>query len=696
MSNKSVKRIGLTLLCVLILATLATNTASAPVQRGPKIDKVRWKVTRSPAAQLIEMTLGPPDGSDMWMGMIRPTDVEACDDLGYSLSSRSGMHFCEFGFNMRNPPLDDVNFRHALSHLVPKEKIIGTLFKYINIPISTMVPPAQGLWYNPYVDPQSYSRTEAEEILAAANYTKAGGEWVMPDGGPIPDIRVYIPLEIVAPTSYTIGRMFVEECNAIGLSSIHLEPMDFSTYTDLAFDEWDFDIFWVCWRLGTNPTLLYWFFHSEMLYYGSRNCYGVNWPELDAEIETFYFGLDHPAKITAVKKIQEMLIGGTTTEPLGKPAQAGREQALPLIPVYSRNMYDVMYDDDKGTPDPGDDEGLRGAVNMFGYGVENGWTWMNIEWNTPTGDRPGTTEAIVVPILDEFPETINPASADTVYAADVMEDAFDGLIATNPYTHTDVPWLATSWSYQAWTTPEGHEGMKIEFELRTTDLIGVPVKWQDGDAIHASDVTFAFDFLHDNQIADFWGRYMHYLSSEYTGNTITAYMNTTSQWQMYGLAGDALLFPPQVWGPWDGQPTADIEAWDPSAEAGVGVPTKVYGTGPLIVQHNTRHFADSGYGDYEANRDYWLTTENITRIIEEMFHAAGDVNWDEEVAIEDLQKIAIYYGYTSSDPEWTDPVHNANWCDISGPAGAPDEEVGIDDLAQCGKFYGEPKTVPSD
>jgi ABC-type transport system substrate-binding protein len=683
------KRISLTIVCISILATMfAFNMVSAQGQRGPKIDRVRWKVTRSPAAQLIEMTLGPPDGSDMWMGMIRPTDVEAMDDLGYTLSSRSGMHFCEFGFNMRNPPLDDVNFRQALAHLVPKERIIGTLFKYIDIPVDTMVPPAQGLWYNPYVDPHPYSRTEAESILAAAGYHKVAGVWEMPDHSAIPDIRVYIPLEIVAPTSYTIGRMFVEECTAIGLSSIQLEPMDFSTYTSLAFDEWDFDIFWVCWRLGTQPTLLYAFFHSSQNFLGSRNCYGINWAALDAEIETFYFGLNHPAKVTAVKKAQEMLMGGSTTDPLQSPAQPGREQAIPLIPVYSRNMYDTQYDNWMGTEDEADDQGLRGAVNMFGYGVENGWTWMNIHWNTPTGYRPGTSEAIVVPIMDEFPETLNPSSADTVYAADVMEDAFDGLIATQPYTHADVPWLATSWSYAA-----EPGGMYIEFELRTTDNHAEPVKWQDGDPIDPSDVTFAWDFLHDHEIADFWATMSHYISSEYVGNTITAHMDTTSQWYLYSLAGSALQFPPQVWGPWVGQPTADIEAWDPSAEAGPGgLPTKVYGTGPLIVQHSTRHFADAGYGDYVANREYWLTTDEIDSLITEMFHLAGDVDRSAEVDIVDLQRIALAYGSNSTypSPPW-DPD-----ADIYGPEGVPDTVIGIDDLGQCGKFYGEPKTVPSE
>jgi ABC-type transport system substrate-binding protein len=674
--NRLYKRLGLILICISMLTLIfAANPIGATNgQRGPRVDTMRWKVTRSPAAQLVEMTLGPPDGSDAWMGMIRPTDVEAMDDQGKSLSSRSMMHFCEFGFNYRNVPLDDVNFRHALAHLVPKEMIIGTLFKYIDVPVSTPVAPAQGLWYNPYVDPHPYSRDEADDILGAAGYQKIGGEWKMPDTSEIPNIRVYIPLEIVAPTSYTIGRMFVDECHAIGLTSVNLEPMDFSTYTSLAFDEWDFDIFWVCWRLGVNPTLLYFFFHSSQNYQGSNNCYGIDWEELDDEIEIFYYGLDHPAKIAAAKKAQEMLMGGTTTDPLAMPAQADRDQAIPLIPVYSRNAYDTQQPE------------LRGAVNMFGYGIENTWTWMNIYWDTPNEYRPGTNEKIVVPILDEFPETLNPVSYDTVYAADCMEDAWDGLIATNPYTHRDLPWLATSWSYGAEAG-----GMYITYNLRTTDNYGQPIRWQDGDPIAPSDVKFAWDFLHDNEIADTWGSMTYYIDSEIVGNEITAHMSTTSQWLVYSLSGFAYLLPPQVWQVWDGQPAADIEAWDPSAVPGPGgLPTSVFGTGPFILQHSTTFVSTAGYCDEVANRNYWLTTAEIQDIIATMFHSAGDVDSDGQINIPgDLYRIGAAWHKADGDPGWDADA------DVCGPLGGPpDLYIDIDDLSTAGKFYGETRTVP--
>jgi len=40
--------------------------ASGQPQRGPEIDTLQFRVVRSPAAQYMEMTIGPPVGSDVW------------------------------------------------------------------------------------------------------------------------------------------------------------------------------------------------------------------------------------------------------------------------------------------------------------------------------------------------------------------------------------------------------------------------------------------------------------------------------------------------------------------------------------------------------------------------------------------------------------------------------------------------------
>ncbi len=676
----------------MLITAFSVDTASSLDQRGPRIDLLRQKVTRSPAAQLVEMIQGPPTGSDIWQSLERRGDVQVMEALGKTVTSRSGFHYCQIGMNYRVAPLSDVNYRHALAHLVPKDRIIGSLFGYLAVRVDTPVPPAQSLWYNAQVDPHPYSPAEAEAILGQADglYAKVGGVWMYKTGAPLEPVRFYVPLEVTAPTSYAIGRSTVEEAQKIGLNNINLTPMDFATYLDLVFNQWDYEMFYVCYGLSRNPTHLWDLFNSKNNFPGSSNPHALNYADLDAFTDILWTSLDHDAKVVAVHRAQELLMGGTTMNPLPQyvaPTDP-RSQALPIFPIFSKNYYDAAQPE------------LRQLVNMFGYGTDNIWTYLNLHWNTANEYRPGTTEKTVVRIEDEFPERLNPLFAITTYANDFMSKVIDGLIAVNPYTHKDESWLALSWSYV-----QTAEGMDVTFNLRLTDSQGQPVQWQDGDAISASDVQFAWDFLADEKIPKYWSVMKYYVSSDIVdASTIVAHMSAPSQWYVYTLAGAALLLPPQVWSqavrnwPTDATRLATILGWDPSANPypdpdGAGplraVPTCLFGTGPFINMHSTTTIGTQAYGDLQANRNYWLRTAEIQNILAEMFHEAGDVNYDGIIDTADLSQAGLAYNSVPGDVFWNED------CDVSGPAGSPpDSIVNIFDLMTIAKFFGETRTVP--
>jgi ABC-type transport system substrate-binding protein len=634
------------------------------------------------------MTLGPTDGSDEWEGLIRPGDIETMEAQGKTVSSRGGFHFCFIGFNYRVYPLSDVNYRHAVAHLVPKDRIIGSLFKYIDVRVDTPVPPAQALWYNPGVDDQAYSPAMAEQILADSGYQKISGEWKDPEGNDLPTMRFFCPLEIVAPTSYTIARMLAEEAEAIGLTNIAVTPMDFSTYLGLVFDEHDFEMYWVCYGLGRFPTHIWWMFHPINDYLGGDNCYGINYPELTAQLDILYGSLDHTAKLVAVARAQELVMGGASTDPLPTyvPPEDARSQALPIITVYSRNYYDIQ------------NPGLRGAISEFGQGLDNAWTWMNIHWDPDDdGDvdyRPGTTDNMVVYVHDEYPERLNPLFATTVYAHQFYDATMDGLIAVNPWTHKDMEWLAESWSY----VDIGGGSMDVTFNLVLKDSLGQDIKWQDGVPITVDDVKFNWDFMYEWEIPNFWGAMQFYDPEDTTivdADTIVARFNRVSQWDIYTLAGLAYYLPPPIWenNPTTGDPwasTAEIIGFDPSAYDPAGpLPTGLYGTGPFINVHSTTEIGVNGYGDLDANRDYWKTTAELHDLLDAMFHSAGDVDWNDVSDGEDVSDIGLAWLTEPGDDLWNTDA------DVCGEAGAPpDSKVNVYDLSQAGKFYKETKTVP--
>jgi hypothetical protein len=650
---------------------------ASPGIRGPASNTVRLKVTRSPAAQLIEMTTG---ASEVWTGLMRPTDVEEMTNQGKIVSSRGGLQYCRIVMNYRRHPLDDVNFRHALFHLVPKDSLIGSLFQYIVVKVDTPVPPAQALWYNPAVDPHAYSPAEAETILTAAGYQKVGGVWKDKDGSGLPNLYLYSPLQVVSPSSYSICTRIMAEAQGIGLNNIVVAPTDFATYVDLMYNYWDFDMAWICHSVDRFPTHLYTQFSSEQNYLGSNNPHGINYPELDAKLSILWRSLGYSATVQAARDAQVLLMGGTAADPLGYNIQPTdpKYQALPTIPVYSKNHYDV------------EQPYIRGAINMFGYGIDNGWTLMNI-YKTEAG-VPGDIGTVVY-IEQEYPERLNPLWALTEYGWDYMENSFDSLMTINPYTHRDEPWLATSWSYAAVSG-----GMDVTFDLRLTDLHGQPVKWQDGKSVSINDVKFSWDFLYGYQLPISWPCmqfYDPYNTVIVDSDTIRARMTTVSPWLVYYLSSYAYRAPPQVWtvDPRDGYAwtgLAEIINFDPSALAyptpyntapgPIALPTQVFGTGPFILQHSTNFVGINGYGDLNANRNYWMETTDIDGFIENMFWRAGDAVDNDKIDTNDMAFIADWYG------EMVPPAPPE--ADITG-----DGVVDIMDLATAGKYFGEGETV---
>jgi ABC-type transport system substrate-binding protein len=685
----------------LLLICLATTVApplslSSSTQRGSQIDALRMKVVRSPAAQLLDVTLGPPLGSDIGPRITSRSYLDGMYQQGKTVTSAPLFQACFMGFNYRRPPLDDVNFRHALAHLVPKARIAALYAPFV-VSIDSVVPPALALWYNAEVDPHPYSLEEAEAILGhpSSNYVKLGGVWRYKDGRSLEKLRFYTPLEVTSPSAFMAARMFVEEAQKIGLTNIEHVPMDYAALLDLVYNGLDFEIFWTCYATGKDPTYLYDLFRTHYRPGEVHPCtvFGMWYPELDQLLDIIYFGLDYSAIVAAAMRVQEILMGGSVSDPLPLSVSLDdRREALPVIPVYTRLAYDSQHPD------------LRGAVNMPGYGIDNLWTYLNMHWATPDGYRPGTAERTIVEILEDYPERLNPIGALSPYSWGFMNHVFDKLIAASPYTGVDEPWLATSWSYNV--VPAG---MDITFNLRITDSSGEPIKWQDGKPITAEDVKFTWDFFH---AWNFPIREYHPLEYYDPTNTVVADVDTIivrmtvpSQWYVYKLAEFAYRLPPQVYyqdprtgAPWDSLST--ILGFDPSAYSyplpgnynpgPIALPTQLFGTGPFINMHSTTTIWTQNFGDLQANPSYWLFTNQITGMLSEMFHRAGDVDYSGKVDTLDLATIGLALMTSQGDPLWNPAadVTSAN------PDKRPDGHVDIFDLSTAGRFYGQTKTAP--
>jgi peptide/nickel transport system substrate-binding protein len=623
------RKIAFLALVSLISTVLFAPMASAQVY-GPKIDVLRNKVIIGPDAQIEAMQTC---NVDVLTGLTRTGDIEKLEGEGFTITHTLGFYISFIGFNLRNWPLSDVNFRHALAHSLDKETIVAIVGGYIKLPIDSWVIPAHGGWVNPDVighlfnlgdpfddtvyDPETGAYADTCSILRYGGYifvdadntqTVTPPDYWKKDEQPLPEIYVLTPTIEEDPQSFEIIAFWIADLATVAIDLIH-EPVPSNFLWSRVYNERNFDVFIIGFHLDRFPDHLYNWFHSSQDLPGGGNCFGVHDPVLDGLLETLKFSLDHTAKIEACWAAQERLDDGN------------QEWGLPGLPLYTMSYFDAFK------------PGLLGIVNSPGYGADNMWTYINIHW--PVTSPQGGTVAWCV--KDE-PDIFNPLSGNA-YAWKFMDKVFDPLMAVNPYTLEDIPWIATDW--EVVTTPIG---MDVTYYLRND------VYWQDGLQYTAWDAEFSLEFIRNNTIPKYKPAWQNITDVEVIGDfTFTVHANVTSQFLIYDWAALAALLPPKVWADWNGQPLEQILARDLSTEPGWNgvTPTNLFGTGPFVFQFYDHVLL---YGDLWANRNYFLTTTEIHDLKVEMFHRVGDVNRDGYIDIFDLSLIGLSYGCFSWMP----------------------------------------------
>jgi peptide/nickel transport system substrate-binding protein len=629
--------------------------------------------------------------------LIRTQDIEDFASAGMEVTYRPGFHFGEIGFNLRQPITGDVNFRKAIQHCFPRDDLIGTIYKYIVTKVNTIVPPALSEWYwgnvwahdynpgDPLTSP-AWDGVQGSPTETAVGVLKYGGynfhdeaptgsvgpeDWWDDGANPLPTLGLYSPLASVAPTSAESAARLVAEANAIGLNTIEHWPFDFMGYIEKVRDQHDFDMYMIFHSVSPRPTYLYYMLHSSQDVLGGDNWPGVNWPELDDQLEIIMYSLDHDAKVGATRAVQEMMADGS------------EDQALSNLPFYSRTYYAAQQPE------------LDGMVNMIGYGTDNTWSFLNNRWDTVDGYRPGTAEKLFIYQNGEQPENLNPTFATTVYAWNVMGLCYDTLIDRNPYTLTDEPWMATSWSITEGTfsTPNGTAVAKFHFDLRDD------VYWHDDNPagtrrkFTAEDCVFALRYLYNNQIPTLMPAWENTVYVNKTSDySFDVYTDEPSQWLIYQYSSYACIFPKHIWSHIQDNPLTpenEILSYILTDHANPTPTwptlTEFVGTGPFVLTDHDPLV----YSDVDANRAYFLETTELESILTEYFHRAGDVNRDGQIVAADLSAIGLAMWTHAGDPLW-----NAD-ADVTGPVGTPPEGyINIYDLGTCGKFFGETKEVP--
>jgi ABC-type transport system substrate-binding protein len=691
MNVSSKKTFATLLLLTIFIVSIAAipNIAYSATVYGPRFDKIRFLVVKSPDAVRLALLLNEIDFAP---GLIRPSDVEDFAAAGKQVQSRPGFHFGHFGFNLRKPVLNDVNFRHAVACCMPKDELIGTIYKYIVTKIDAMAPPALGGWsgegrvtahpFNPgdplastVWNPATGDNKDACSVLRYGNYTYYGSGagdrnayWTDPNGDPLPEIHCFSPTYEVAPTSAEATARFIEECNNIGLNNMIHEPYEFWPYIVKVYQLQDFDMYLIFWGLSPQPDYLYGMVHSSQDVTWGDNCVGLNSPEMDALADTLYYSLDHEAKVAACHDLQALIADPTY------------EWGIPYICFYSRTYFDSFQPE------------VAGLVNMKGYCTDNAWSLDWGYWDTLDGYRPGTSENLFIYQNGEEPENMNPAYANTVYAWNIMGMIIESAHRYNPYTLATEPNVASSWTIES--VPEG---TKITWNFRDD------IYWHDGTHFTAEDAVFAWNYLKDNEIVQWFSAWEHLINATQTGTyTAVTYLDVTSQWLFYRLSSVCAMFPKHIWETVTDDPLTpenEILLYQPwnvvnSLDADM---TNLQGTGTYWLKYGEHDPLVAT--DLRANRAYWKSQDEFDSQRISMFHQCGDCAppssaypipqptgypWDGKVDANDLGKVGSWALKPSMDAD----------ADVCGPYGGPPDGIcDLDDVTTCSVNVGEKRTT---
>ncbi len=123
-------------------------------------------------------------------------------------------------FNEAQKPMNDINFRHAISYLLDKTTIVQNYMGGLGQAGDSTEPPFFTAWYNSSVVRYPFDPSTASAILNQSGYKIGSNGWrMMPDGTPMPAITILTPPADYDPIRVKIGESLASEMRAIGINA---------------------------------------------------------------------------------------------------------------------------------------------------------------------------------------------------------------------------------------------------------------------------------------------------------------------------------------------------------------------------------------------------------------------------------------------------------------------------------------------
>jgi oligopeptide transport system substrate-binding protein len=235
-------------------------------------------------------------------------DIERVTDpanpLNKELTIVSTMSTYYLGFNVNQPPFDDVKVRQAFNYALDKQRIMDVIYKK-TVPAATgIVPPTMPDYHNEDLEVLSYDPDKALELIAESKYG---------DVADLPEITLYTT-GAGGATSRLIEAVIGMYKENLGVD-VAIQQTEWATFlSDISQEENPYQVYSIGW-IADYPdpeNFLDVLFHSEK----SENHMGYSNPKLDELLEKARIEQDPEERLKLYQEAEQIIINDAPWVPL--------------------------------------------------------------------------------------------------------------------------------------------------------------------------------------------------------------------------------------------------------------------------------------------------------------------------------------------------------------------------------------------
>lgn len=262
---------------------------------APLLDTLRIRTLRDDTTRILEMLRG---GVDMVQNAIPLIMAEWLQKRGgLTMESDLGINYAYLGFNLKDPLLQDLRVREAITLAVDREKLIRYRLKGFARPATGILAPSN--WcYEKDVAQFSYDPEQAKVLLDEAGYKD-------PDGpGPRPRLKLEIKTSNKRDRVAMV-RAIAEDLKAVGIEA-EVRSYEWGTfYRDIRTG--NFQMFSSTWVGVTDPDIYYQTFYSKNVPPEGANRGFYSNPKVDELLEKARAETDNIRRKTYYSEVQKIV-----------------------------------------------------------------------------------------------------------------------------------------------------------------------------------------------------------------------------------------------------------------------------------------------------------------------------------------------------------------------------------------------------